>query len=321
MALSDPRQVIRLLLEEFGETTDCLEHEIRQYLGSGNYSSESISFLNRNRVSVPADENEIEVVEIKDGSDSEGEENGIKTITASSARRDEVKQPVGDRIVSFIELTQPILRPFPFVPHECDVTCNQEIEFTPLRGHNPYTFPSLAGWTRLVYETSLTSNGKTVAYVAPCGRNIRTMDEIQRFIRTTECSLGVEYFTFEPDIELFRQIASVPYTCFNYDADFSRGQENQPISMVNTIDKCRIDPRFSYCSQRFPGPGVKLNLEPEFLSCCNCSDNCLNPFTCPCQNLTSEGFDVIPGLADVSVVRGYRYKRLMGAVPFGVYEW
>ena len=275
-------------------------------------------------VPVPADEeNEIQVVEVKEGDDSgsDCEENGIRTITASYLRRDEVRQPVGDRIVSFIELTQPALRPFHFVPHDCDVTCNRFIEFKPLRGHNPFTFPSLVGWMRLIYECSLTSNGKTVAYVTPCGRNIRTMDEIQRFIRTTGSSLGVEYFTFEPDIELFRQIAYVPYACFNYDMDFSRGQENQPISMVNTIDKCRIDPRFRYCSQRFPGPGVTLNLDPEFLSCCNCSDNCLNPFTCPCQNLISEGFDVIPGLADVSVVRGYRYKRLMGQVPFGIYEW
>jgi histone-lysine N-methyltransferase SETDB1 len=53
----------------------------------------------------------------------------------------------------------------------------------------------------------------------------------------------------------------------------SYGKENVPISCVNAIDRLYPD-YVEYSNVRIPTKGVKLNLDPEFLVCCDCTDNC-----------------------------------------------
>ena len=55
--------------------------------------------------------------------------------------------------------------------------------------------------------------------------------------------------------------------------DISYGKENVVISCVNGIDRQYPD-YVDYSNQRIPASSVKLNIDPEFLVCCDCTDNC-----------------------------------------------
>lgn len=238
-------------------------------------------------------------------------------------RRRRPQQQRRQQEVSFLKTGLPVVKPRLFEDHDCGTACVvRETDVMRLfRGYNPFAIPMLCGWSRRVFETSLASNGRSIVYVAPCGRSIRTIDELQVYLSLTESPLDIMYFSMETEVEIFRSItASVMHQCYWFLEDLSQGQETQPISVLNFVDEDRLDPKFRYRSQRFPGPGVHLTLDAEFLSCCDCIDNCSDPQSCSCQRLTSEGFDVIPGLAEVSRVRGYRNKRLEASIPFGIYE-
>lgn len=245
-------------------------------------------------------------------------EGQIQTITGPGPQDE--PQPEGDDAVFLINTEQPFARPAVYSKHDCDSDCNTDADVRSFRGYNPFSYPIFAGWSRLLFDTSLPSNGKSIVYVAPCGRSMRTMDEIEHFILITDCPLSITYFTLDPDVELFRPITAVLHPCMSYEEDISGGKETQPVSVINFLDHERLDRNFSYRKDRFPGPGVSLPLD-GFSSCCDCSDNCANPLTCSCQRLTYDSFSIIPGLAEVSRVRGYKNKRLEANIPFGIYEW
>lgn len=55
--------------------------------------------------------------------------------------------------------------------------------------------------------------------------------------------------------------------------DVSYGMEKVPVSCVNNVD--HTIPEFvQYSTRRIPMEGVPLNLNPEFLICCDCTDDC-----------------------------------------------
>lgn len=55
--------------------------------------------------------------------------------------------------------------------------------------------------------------------------------------------------------------------------DLSDGMENIPVHCVNYYDST-IPPPCKYSAVRIPNVGVPLNLDPNFLSCCDCEDDC-----------------------------------------------
>lgn len=55
--------------------------------------------------------------------------------------------------------------------------------------------------------------------------------------------------------------------------DLSYGKENVPISCVNGIDRQYPD-YVEYSNERLPNKGVQLNLDQDFLICCDCTDGC-----------------------------------------------
>ncbi len=62
----------------------------------------------------------------------------------------------------------------------------------------------LKGWDREVIKKR---NGKLpiVIYRAPCGRRMRNMDEVHRFLRLTGSKLGIDLFCFESRVECFKE--------------------------------------------------------------------------------------------------------------------
>ena len=67
--------------------------------------------------------------------------------------------------------------------------------------------------------------------------------------------------------------------------DITYGKENVQISSVNSID--RSDPPYvDYTTKRIPRKGVDINMEAEFLVCCDCKDDCQDKAKCQCWQLT-----------------------------------
>lgn len=72
---------------------------------------------------------------------------------------------------------------------------------------------------------------------------------------------------------------------FLYYLDISYGKENVRVSCVNSVD--RQNPLYvDYCTERIPRKGVKMNLDPNFLICCDCTDDCQDKEKCQCWQLT-----------------------------------
>ena len=73
-------------------------------------------------------------------------------------------------------------------------------------------------------------------------------------------------FNLRISVFLFNQV-------FYKDDDITRGKENVPVSCVNSLSN-DPPPYVEYSAERFPGEGVFLNLDEDFLCGCDCTDNC-----------------------------------------------
>lgn len=70
--------------------------------------------------------------------------------------------------------------------------------------HNPLSVPLIRGWSR---EITKQRNGgrRNVVYRAPCGRRMRNMDEVHRYLRVTGSELGVDLFCFDSYVHCFTE--------------------------------------------------------------------------------------------------------------------
>ena len=62
----------------------------------------------------------------------------------------------------------------------------------------------LWGWAREVKENEKIQD-RIVIYRAPCGRRLRNMDEVHRYLRLTGSQLGVDLFSFDSCVQCFKE--------------------------------------------------------------------------------------------------------------------
>ena len=67
--------------------------------------------------------------------------------------------------------------------------------------------------------------------------------------------------------------------------DITFGAENVQVSSVNSIDSSN-PPIVFYTTKYIPQKSVDINTEPEFLVCCDCTDDCQDKTKCQCWQLT-----------------------------------
>lgn len=58
----------------------------------------------------------------------------------------------------------------------------------------------------------------------------------------------------------------------------------------------------------------------EYVSCCSCTDDCLDSALCECQQLTAETHQRLDPRIREDIPDGYKYKRLEHKLYTGVYE-
>ncbi|XP_046383307.1 histone-lysine N-methyltransferase eggless isoform X2 [Ischnura elegans] len=203
------------------------------------------------------------------------------------------------------------------VAHRCGPKCLEDYPYPQecTKGKNPLAKPLLCGWIRSVVRHR-GGTKRVVLYTAPCGRRLRNLVELHSYLRVTKSSMPIDLFDFDFWVHCLAEYTVVKQ--LSYIKDISYGKEKVPIPAVNWIDYSFPD-FVEYSTVRIPTSGVHLNLDTDFLVCCDCDDDCQDKEKCACWQLTIQGTRCGPtGMADPTV--GYLYKRLPEAVTTGIYE-
>ncbi|GFN93772.1 histone-lysine N-methyltransferase [Plakobranchus ocellatus] len=203
----------------------------------------------------------------------------------------------------------------PFKPHACSHECLQEISDDPsrMKGRNALQIPLLYGWERQVCKARPAAK-RVVLYRTPCGRRLRNIEETDHYLFLTNSQLTIDLFSFDQHLHVNTEF--VPVKTFCDIKDLSYGRENYPISCVNGVDRHYPD-YVEYSDRRIPSKKVNLNTDPDFLVCCDCTDNCRDRSKCACQQLTIENTSWI-GEKDPQA--GYHYRRLKEPLFTGIVE-
>ncbi|KAJ8024057.1 Histone-lysine N-methyltransferase SETDB1 [Holothuria leucospilota] len=208
-----------------------------------------------------------------------------------------------------------------FVPHSCGPNCvasSWPLEPERATNINPLKLPHVCGWTRELMKPHSTTNRKQILYKTPCGMTLRSMEDVDLYLTQTKIHyLAVDHFDFSPYV--FTLTRKFKGKSNNFEIpDISHGDEPTPVMCVNEVDDSP-PPVFKYVAHRKELDGNKINLDPGFLVCCDCTDNCKDKAKCACQQLTIEATKVTPpGVANPDA--GYVYRRLLQSFPTGLYE-
>lgn len=208
------------------------------------------------------------------------------------------------------------IKPNDYVKHECSEACLPPQQNN-LSAFSPLAKPLLACWERQIVRQK---NQRFVVYKAPCGRRLRNMHEIFNYLRITKSFLNVDNFDLDHTTQVLATYTVQPDLCGYYNDDCTEKKEAMKIPVINAFDNAQPPP-LEYSNKRIPMPGVNINTDPEFMSCCDCTDDCVDKSKCACFQLTIQGvkFQNPKSDADDDDI-SYIWKRLSNAVQTGIYE-
>ncbi|XP_049838962.1 uncharacterized protein LOC126284229 isoform X1 [Schistocerca gregaria] len=202
--------------------------------------------------------------------------------------------------------------------HKCKPSClvigSSEKDFSSYRNLLSHlSEPMLHGWTR---EKVKHSDYVSVYYRAPCKRRLRNIEELHKYLLLTKSKLTVDQFDFDHWVRCFTEGINEKY--FIKIEDISHGVEAVPVPCINTVDSRKPDD-ITYVTKHVPTNGTYIETDPEFLVCCECTDDCLDKEKCACWQQTMEGVKYGPE-SESPNHEGYYYKRLYEPLVTGIYE-
>ncbi|KAI4455353.1 histone-lysine n-methyltransferase eggless [Holotrichia oblita] len=120
-----------------------------------------------------------------------------------------------------------------YTPHTCGPKCKEFMycSLSRLKGYSPLSKPLLCGFYRLMYKCK---NKKIVLYKAPCGRTLRTMQEVHTYLRITKSNLTVDLFDFNMYVRCLAEFMVEQKNVLI--KDLSQGKEECPITVVNYVN-------------------------------------------------------------------------------------
>uniref|UniRef100_U3K128 Histone-lysine N-methyltransferase SETDB2 n=1 Tax=Ficedula albicollis TaxID=59894 RepID=U3K128_FICAL len=202
--------------------------------------------------------------------------------------------------------------------HKCSSACLAKKALGSYRGENPLKIPILFDFQRRHAKADCLSKSLDVNYKAPCGRSLRSFRDVRNYLFETECNfLSVDHFSFNTYVLLGRNTMNPEPLVFEF--DISNGAESVPVSFCNNLDHARL-PYFKYRKSSWPRGYYLNNFSSLFVDSCDCTDGCIDRSKCACLQLTARGCSKISLSPNSKRSRGYRYKRLEGPVPSGIYE-
>ncbi|NXI47656.1 SETB2 methyltransferase, partial [Galbula dea] len=202
--------------------------------------------------------------------------------------------------------------------HKCSSVCLANRAAGHYKGENPLKIPILFHFERRHAKADCLSKALDVSYKAPCGRSLRSFQDVQNYLFETECNfLFVDHFSFNTYVLLGRNMVNPEPLVF--DVDISNGAESVPVSFCNDLDRARL-PYFKYRRASWPRGYYLNNVSSVFVDSCACTDGCIDRSKCACLQLTARGCSRISLPPSSKTSHGYSYKRLEGPVPSGIYE-
>ncbi|KAM6292691.1 histone-lysine N-methyltransferase SETDB2 [Porphyrio hochstetteri] len=202
--------------------------------------------------------------------------------------------------------------------HKCSSACLDNRAAGFYKGENPLKIPILFHFQRRHAKADCLSKSLDVHYKAPCGRSLRSFQDVQNYLFETECNfLFVDHFSFNTYVLLGRNTVHPKPLVFEF--DISNGAESVPISFCNDLDRARL-PYFKYRRASWPRGYYLNNFSSIFVDSCDCTDGCIDRSKCACLQLTARGCSKMSLSPSRKSSHGYSYKRLEGPVPSGVYE-
>uniref|UniRef100_A0A8B9BM38 Histone-lysine N-methyltransferase SETDB2 n=1 Tax=Anser brachyrhynchus TaxID=132585 RepID=A0A8B9BM38_9AVES len=242
--------------------------------------------------------------------------------TANSAEGSQSKKEKMEKLDSGSKEASSEIRSVPLSPqyqnHKCSSACLTNRAVSSYKGENPLKIPILLHFERRHAKADCLSKTLDVNYKAPCGRSLRSFQDVQNYLFETECNfLFIDHFSFNTYVLLGRN--TVNPKPLVYDFDISNGAESVPVSFCNDIDRARL-PYFKYRRASWPRGYYLNNLSTMFLDSCDCTDGCIDRSKCACLQLTARGCHKVSLSPSTKTSRGYSYKRLEGPVPSGIYE-
>ncbi|XP_006837760.1 PREDICTED: histone-lysine N-methyltransferase SETDB2 [Chrysochloris asiatica] len=200
--------------------------------------------------------------------------------------------------------------------HECSSACLIKMPVT-VKGENPLQLPIKCHFQRQHAKTNSHSSALHVSYKTPCGRSLRNVEEVFRYLIETECNfLFTDNFSFNTYVQLTRNYQNQEEIVS--DVDISYGVESVPVSFCNEIDNRKL-PHFKYRKNIWPRAYYLNSFSNMFTESCDCSEGCIDITKCACLQLTARNAKTCP-LSSNTITTGYKYKRLQRRVPTGIYE-
>ncbi|XP_066091393.1 histone-lysine N-methyltransferase SETDB2 isoform X1 [Saccopteryx bilineata] len=200
--------------------------------------------------------------------------------------------------------------------HDCSGSCLTKIPLT-FKGGNPLQLPITYHFQRRHAKTNSHSSALHVSYKTPCGRSLRNMEEVFRYLLETECNfLFTDNFSFNTYVQLTRNYPKQEEVVS--DLDISNGLELVPISFCNEIDNRKL-PHFKYRKTMWPRAYYLNSFSNMFTDSCDCSEGCIDIAKCACLQMTARNAETYP-LSRDKITTGYKYKRLQRHIPTGIYE-
>ncbi|XP_053521339.1 histone-lysine N-methyltransferase SETDB2 isoform X3 [Artibeus jamaicensis] len=200
--------------------------------------------------------------------------------------------------------------------HDCSGACLMKMPLT-FTGENPLQLPITCHFQRRHAKTNTHSSALHVSYKTPCGRSLRNMEEVFRYLLETECNfLFTDNFSFNTYVQLTRNYPKQEEIVS--DLDISNGMELVPISFCNEVDNRKL-PYFKYRKTMWPRAYYLSSFPNIFTDSCDCSEGCIDITKCACLQMTARNAEICP-LSRDKITIGYKYKRLQRHIPTGIYE-
>ncbi|XP_025334147.1 histone-lysine N-methyltransferase SETDB2 isoform X2 [Canis lupus dingo] len=233
--------------------------------------------------------------------------------TSLSAKNKEI--PPLENKVAYIREKKSFFN-LPYRSHDCSRTCLMKTPLT-FKGENPLQLPIKCHFQRRHAKTNSHSSALHVSYKTPCGRSLRNVEEVFRYLLETECNyLFTDNFSFNTYVQLTRNYPKQEEIVS--DVDISNGVESVPISFCNEIDNRKL-PHFKYRRTVWPRAYYLTSFSNMFTDSCDCSEGCIDITKCACLQLTARNAKTCP-LSSNKITTGYKYKRLQRQIPSGIYE-
>ncbi|KFO83840.1 Histone-lysine N-methyltransferase SETDB2, partial [Buceros rhinoceros silvestris] len=244
-------------------------------------------------------------------------DNAADSVEGSRSKKEEMEK-AGSESKEASSRIQDLPLNLQFRNHKCSSACLTNRAADSYKCENPLRKPILFHFQRRHAKADCLSRSLDVNYKAPCGRSLRSFQDVQNYLFETECNfLFVDHFSFNTYVLLGRNTVSPEPLVFDF--DISNGAESVPVSFCNDLDRARL-PYFKYRRASWPRGYCLNNFSSTFVDSCDCTDGCIDRSKCACLQLTARGCSKISATLSSKTSCGYSYKRLEAPIPSGIYE-